>query len=173
MIVVRGILIAAGLALGSYGALLLLTGNPWPVLINIGIWAAAGVILHDFVFAPACAAIGLVGRRLIPRAWWTPFAVAALLSVVVMVLAIPVYDRPGARPDNPTVLDHDYHRGVVILLILVWAGAGMYIVADHMVAGRRRGQPANLVAQQAQLARRAVGAADTTEDCTAGEADTL
>jgi len=169
MIVVRGILIAAGLALGGYGALLLIADNPWPVLINIGIWAAAGVIFHDFVFAPACVAIGLVGRRLIPRVWWAPFAVAALLSVVVMVLAIPVYDRPGARPDNPTVLDHDYHRGVVVLLALIWAGAAVYIIADHVVAGRRRGQPASLVDRQAQLAGRAAGEADATGDRAAGE----
>jgi hypothetical protein len=108
-----------GLASIGYGALLLLD-NPWPILLRIAIWAAAGVLLHDFVFAPVVAAFGFAGRRLLPRAWWAPLGVAGLVSVVLVALAVPVFDRPGARPTNPTVLDRDYPLGLWLALALTW-----------------------------------------------------
>jgi hypothetical protein len=138
MTLARVVLIAIGLATGGYGALLLLTDNPWPIIINIGVWAAAGVILHDFVFAPACVAIGLTGRRLLPRQFHSPVATAALCTVVLMLLAIPVYSRPGARPDNPTVLDRNYPAGLWIAVSVVWAAAMVFLVAQR-VFKRRKG----------------------------------
>ena len=89
-------------------------------MLNIGIWAAAGVILHDFVFAPLCVALGFAGRRLLPRRWWAPIGVAALCSVILLLLAVPVFDRPGAREDNHTVLDRNYPLGLWISLAVVW-----------------------------------------------------
>lgn len=108
-----------GVAAIGYGALLLLD-NPWPILLRIAIWAAAGVLLHDFVFAPLVAAFGFAGRRVLPRAWWAPLGVAGLVSVVLVALAVPVFDRPGARPTNPTVLDRDYPLGLWLALGLTW-----------------------------------------------------
>lgn len=131
----------AGVAAVLYGVLLLWQGNPWPVLLNIGVWAAAGVILHDFVFAPLCVALGFAGRRILPRSWWTPAAVGALCSVVLVLLAIPVYDRPGARPDNPTVLDRDYPRGLWTLLVLTWAIVALVIITSAVRRRRRSRTP--------------------------------
>jgi membrane protein implicated in regulation of membrane protease activity len=125
-------------AAGLYGVLLLWQSASWPVLINIAIWAAAGVILHDFVFAPLCVAMGFAGRRLLPRTWWAPAAVGALCSVVLVLLAVPVYNRPGARPDNPTVLDRDYHQGLWTLLGLTWTIVVLAIITSA-VRRRRRG----------------------------------
>lgn len=143
MKVLRIVLIAAGIAVGAYGALLLLDDPP-VVLVRIAVWAAAGVILHDFVFAPLCAALGFAGRRLLPQPWRTPVAVAALCSVVLALLAIPVYDKPGARPDNPTVLDRDYVTGLWIALAVVWVCVPLYLLAarlpvrqDQVVDGQR------------------------------------
>ena len=116
---IRVLLGAAGLALIAYGAVLLLD-NPFPTLLRIVIWAAAGVVLHDFVFAPLVAAFGYAGRRILPKVWWVPVGVAALLSVTLLLLAIPVYDRPGAKPFNPTVVDRDYPLGLWLSLALVW-----------------------------------------------------
>ena len=48
-----------------------------------GVGTASGVVLHDFVFAPVCVALGFAGRRLIPGKWWAPIAVAAFCSVVL------------------------------------------------------------------------------------------
>lgn len=129
---VRGLLITVGVALGVYGAVLL-WDNPRQILIRIAVWAVVGVLLHDAVFAPACVALGFAGRRILPRSWWVPVMVAALCTAVVVLLAIPVYDKPGLQPDNPSVLDRDYHRGVWVSLAVVWGVALLYMVAKRLL----------------------------------------
>ncbi len=80
-----------------------------------------------------------------PVRWQAPVAVAALCSVVLAVLAIPVYDKPGLRPDNPTVLDRNYAVGLWVALAVVWAGVPAYrlltrwlpVGQDQAVEGQR------------------------------------
>jgi hypothetical protein len=122
---VRVLLVAAGVALAGYGVVLLWHAAT-AVLVRIVAWAVAGVALHDFVFAPLCAALGLVGRRLLPARWQSPAALAALCTVVLAVLAIPVYSKPGLRPDNPSVLDRDYPAGLWVALAVVWVCVPVY-----------------------------------------------
>jgi hypothetical protein len=136
MIAIRVALGVIGIALGLYGASLLWE-NPVEVLIRIVIWAAAGVVLHDFVFAPLSAAAGLAGRRLVPRSWWPPVVVAGLCSAVLALLAIPVFSRPGAHADNMTVLDRNYPLGLWLSLAVVWACVPVYLVAARFLPVRQ------------------------------------
>jgi len=39
---------------------------------------------------------------------------------------VPVYAKPGMRPDNPTVLNRDYPMGLWISLAIVWACVPLY-----------------------------------------------
>lgn len=127
----RALLVLAGVAMAGYGILLLWDGS-LEVMIRIAVWALAGALLHDLVFAPLCATLGYGGRRLIRGRWWTPVTVAGLCTVVLVLLAVPVYGRPGAHADNPTVLDRDYPRGLWISLAVVWACVPLYA----LIAGR-------------------------------------
>ncbi len=136
MTAVRGLLMALGVSLGVYGVVLL-WDNPRQILIRIAVWAVAGVLLHDAVFAPACVALGFAGRRILPRSWWTPVMVASLCTAVIGLLAIPVYGKPGLEPDNPTVLDRDYHQGVWISLAVVWSAALVYLIANRLLPVRQ------------------------------------
>lgn len=120
MTALRVALVLAGVVVAGYGAVLLWDIPPTS-LVRIAVWALVGVVVHDFVFAPLCAVAGLAGRRVIPGNWRSPVAVAALCSVVLVLLAMPVYTKPGMRPDNPTVLDRDYALGLWAVLALVWA----------------------------------------------------
>jgi NADH:ubiquinone oxidoreductase subunit 6 (subunit J) len=129
------ILAVVGLTVGGYGVALMLD-EPRVILLRIVVWAGAGVVLHDFVFAPLCVALGFAGRRLVPRRWWAPAAIAALCSVILVLLAIPVFDRPGARPDNRTVLDRNYPLGLWISLAVVWSCVPLYLAAVHLRAHR-------------------------------------
>ncbi|CAN3127013.1 hypothetical protein ACNUDN_03850 [Mycobacterium sp. smrl_JER01] len=128
MTALRVLLVSAGVILAGYGAVLL-WGIPTPALGRIGGWALAGVVVHDLVFAPLCAAVGVAGRTLLPVRWRSPAAVAALCSVVLVALAVPVYTKPGLRPDNPTVLDRDYVLGLWLALAVVWVGVPLYALA--------------------------------------------
>lgn len=125
MTAARVLLVMVGVAVAGYGGVLLWDLST-TVLVRIIVWALVGVVVHDLVFAPLCAAVGLAGRALIPVRWRSPVAVATLCSVVLAVLAIPVYSKPGMRPDNPTVLDRDYAEGLWVSIAVVWAGVLLY-----------------------------------------------
>jgi hypothetical protein len=51
------------------------------------------------------------------------------------MLAIPVFDNPGMRPDK--VLDCDYHAGLWISLAVVWACAPLYLLVMRLLPGRK------------------------------------
>src|SRR5215212_7089684 len=127
-VIARVTLIALGLAVGVYGAVLV-WDNPPVIIMRILVWALVGLVLHDLVFAPVCVALGFAGRRLIPGRWWPPVAVAAFCSIVLVFLAIPVYGKPGMRPDNMTVLDRNYPLGLWISLGIVWTCVPLYYLA--------------------------------------------
>ena len=132
---IRLALAAVGVAVGAYGALLLWE-NPPVIIMRILVWAVVGVVLHDLVFAPLCVALGFAARRLVPGKWWPPIAVAAFCSVVLAFLAVPVYGRPGMRPDNMTVLDRNYPLGLWISLAAVWACVPLYLSWAYWRASR-------------------------------------
>ena len=136
--ITRVILVAVGLVIGGYGAVLVWE-NPPVIIVRIVAWALVGVVLHDLVFAPVCAALGFAGRRLIPGRWWPPVAVAAFCSIVLVFLAIPVYGKPGMRPDNMTVLDRNYPLGLWISLGLVWGCVPLYYLASLLRMRTDRG----------------------------------
>ena len=136
MTAMRVVLVVVGVVLGAYGAVLL-WDNPPVIIIRILVWALVGVVLHDLVFAPLCVALGFAGRRLIPGKWWPPVTVGAFCTVVLVFLAIPVYGKPGMRPDNMTVLDRNYPLGLWISLTIVWACVPLYYLAKRLLPVRR------------------------------------
>jgi len=136
VIAVRIVLGLVGIVVGAYGVLLLWE-NPPVIIMRILVWALVGVVVHDLVFAPLCVAVGFAGRRLIPGRWWTPIGVAALCSVVLAVLAVPVYGKPGLKPDNPTVLDRDYQFGLWVSLAIVWACVPVYYLVRRRLPVRQ------------------------------------
>jgi hypothetical protein len=122
---VRAALILLGIAIAGYGAVLLWE-FPVVIIVRIAVWAGVGLVLHDFVFAPLCVVLGFTGRRLIRGRWWTPVTVAGLCTVVLGLLAIPVFAKPGLRPDNMTVLNRDYPLGLWVSIAVVWACVPIY-----------------------------------------------
>jgi hypothetical protein len=132
----RWLLIAVGVAIGCYGAVLLLD-NPPVIIMRILVWAVVAAVVHDFVFAPVGAAMGLAGRRLVRGRWWAPVTVAALCTVILVLLAIPVYAKPGLRPDNLTVLNRDYPLGLWVSVTVVWACVPLYYLITRLLPVRQ------------------------------------
>jgi hypothetical protein len=150
----RVVLVVLGVLIGAYGAVLVWE-NPPVIIMRILVWGLVGLVLHDLVFAPVCVALGFAARRLIPARWWPPIAVAAFCSVVLVFLAIPVYGKPGMRPDNMTVLDRNYPLGLWISLGIVWACVPLYYLAARLrTRAGRDGDP--LDAPSAEIETRAV-----------------
>lgn len=123
---------ALGVLAGLYGGWLVLSrGHD---LLNLGLWLAAGVVLHDGVLALVVLAIGTVAVRLLPRPAKAPAVVGFVVLGSVTLLAVPVLGRFGARSDNPTLLDRDYTVGWLVLAGVVLVG----VVTASLVGSRRR-----------------------------------
>jgi hypothetical protein len=129
---IRVALWVVGVAVGLYGVVLVAEHSTMDI-VRIVAWALIGVLLHDAVFAPLCLALGFAGRRILPHRWWTPVLVASLLTVILVLLAIPVYSKPGLHLDNLTVLDRNYEAGFWIALAVVWGAALLYLVGDRLL----------------------------------------
>ncbi|MGW5377028.1 hypothetical protein ACWESM_16405 [Nocardia sp. NPDC003999] len=116
----RAALLVTGIGLGWYGITALLSFAP-AELLSVVAWFCGGILLHDAVFAPLSAAIGLGARRILPSGWWAPAACGAVCTVTLTVIAAPVVGRRHAMPDNPTVLDRAYSLNLTAALVIVWS----------------------------------------------------
>lgn len=133
----RWLLGGLGVALGTYGAWLALTRQDAGQLVEIAVWLAAGVVLHDVVVAGVVLAAVALGRRVLPGPWQAPATLALVVWGGVTLMAVPVLGRFGARPDNPTLLDRPY--------LAAWAALSVLAVVAVAVAGlvrARRGRGA-------------------------------
>ncbi|MGW6442833.1 hypothetical protein [Lentzea sp. NPDC055074] len=125
-VVARYALGAAGVALGAWGAWLLLP----QITIELLAWLAGGVVLHDFLIAPLVGVSGLVVRR-------PSIGVGLAVSGVVGLVAVPLLWREHSGPVNPGLHDRDYPAGVLVVLGVIWASVALYEVAVHL--RKRRG----------------------------------
>ncbi|WP_051133109.1 hypothetical protein [Nocardia paucivorans] len=118
MTVARGLLLIVGLGLLGHGLRLLWT-FPIPDLRSIAAWFVAGILIHDVVFAPLCAAAGFVASRVIPRNWWGVSVCGAVCTVVLILIMAPVVTR-GGRAADIGLLDRNYPAGLVTAIAVVW-----------------------------------------------------
>lgn len=135
--VARGTLGVLGLLAGGYGGLLLLRLSGAD-LLDVVLWMAGGLVVHDAVVAPLTVLAVLALRGVVPVGWRSPVMVGAVVLLTVTATAVPVLGRFGARPDNPTLLDRDYVAGWLLVAAVV---LGVVLVAGAVSAARRRGRP--------------------------------
>ncbi|MFG1795524.1 hypothetical protein [Nocardia sp. NPDC049149] len=119
MTTIRILLVLAGIWFGWYGIGLLLD-FPRADLISIALWFGGAILLHDAIFAPLSALVGVTARRILPGSWWGLAACGAVCTVALVLIAAPVLGRGHAMPDNPTVLDRNYPLGLTVTITLIW-----------------------------------------------------
>jgi hypothetical protein len=95
-------------------------------------WFVGGPIVHDALVAPAVGIGGLVRARVVPAGWRVPVAVGAVLSGVLVLLALPVLWRPFGVSTNPGLHDANYVLRLGIALGVVWLG----VLVSGAIAGR-------------------------------------
>ena len=126
-----------GALLLGYGALLALTRQDLDQLVEVGIWLAVGVLVHDGLLSAVLLAVGLIGRRLVPTAWQAPATVALVIWGSLTIVVVPVLGRFGARSDNPTLLDRPYSLAWVVL----FAATVVAVMTAGAVRSRTNGRP--------------------------------
>ena len=127
----RAALGAVGVLVLGYGAWLLLSRED--DLVDVALWLAAGVVLHDAVLALATVVLGTLAVRWAPVPFRAPIVVGLVVLGSVTLLAVPVLGRFGARADNPTLLDRDYTAGWLVLAV----GTAVAVVVAGLVRSRR------------------------------------
>lgn len=121
----RVVIGAAGVALGLYGLVLLLSRQDPGQWLEVALWLGAGVVAHDAVLSALVIGACLLGTRLLPEPWRAPATVALVVWGTLTVVAVPVLVGGGVRADNPTLLDRPYvatwwvTSAIVVLLVAV------------------------------------------------------
>ncbi|MEU8607671.1 hypothetical protein AB0C29_06690 [Actinoplanes sp. NPDC048791] len=118
----RGALIAVGAIVMGYAVLGAATDpdlKPGGVLLFL----AAVLVGHDAVLLPATIAGGAIIGRFAPRRFLPGIRAAAIISLAVGVVALPLVLGYGRSGDNPSVLPLAYGRGLLLVLAVTWAAA--------------------------------------------------
>lgn len=122
----RMVIGTAGVLLGLFGVFRLLTQVPGSDLIELFIWLAAAVILHDGVLAPLTAAFGWGLGRFVPPRARRAITYGLTAAVGVTVVALPEIYRQGTQPAQKALLTQDYGRNLAIGLGVVAAATVLY-----------------------------------------------
>jgi hypothetical protein len=132
--------LAVGGAIFGFGLYGLLHNATQTVPASVVKWIAGALILHDAILAPAVLVAGLLLTRLLPMAIRGGIQATLAVCAVVVVMSVPVLKAVGRRPDNPSLLPHDYghHLAVVIAVILL---GGIALTLGLAARARRSATP--------------------------------
>ncbi len=85
--------------------------------------------MHDLLLAPLAIAIGLVVAWAAPSAARPYVQAGLIISGVVVLVAAPFVLGFGRTPDEPSALPLNYARGLLVVLVVVWAVVGVVALA--------------------------------------------
>jgi len=111
--------------------------------VEVGGWLVGADVAHDFVLAPLACLVGAAVARALPRWCRAPTQAALVTSGVLLIVVFPALRGFGRDqvPDNPSVQPLDYTTATLTALALVWAAAGVWLLARLATAGRGRRRP--------------------------------
>jgi hypothetical protein len=136
----RILLVLLGGAAIGYGmvGVLRTAADSHPVRWALDLVAAS--LVHDLLLVPVVLLLVAAGRHWLPASWRVPAAVFLVVGGTLTLIAVPVLGRPGARPDNQTLLPRDYPVGLAVALAVV---AVAVVLGTLLVrtSRRRRTQP--------------------------------
>jgi hypothetical protein len=123
---------ALGTAICGFGVYGLLSNLDGVALTSWLKTLAGGLIVHDLVFAPLVVAGSVLLVRVVPSRARAPVQVAAIVSVALIAIAIPVVHGAGRLANNASLLPSE-HYGMRLLaaLAVVWAIAVAAVLRDR------------------------------------------
>jgi energy-coupling factor transporter transmembrane protein EcfT len=136
MTTARRVLVAIGAITIGY-AVLSTFADPDVKLLGVLIFLAAVLVLHDGILLPITIGVGVLFGRL-PLPARVPVRVAALISLPITIVALPLVLGYGRSPDNPSILPLHYGRGLLVTLAAIWVPTAV-ITAIRLRRHRRTG----------------------------------
>ena len=132
----RWLFLLPGLAAVVYGAHGLLTNGSQTPMRSWLTWFVGSALLNDLVVAPVFVLLGWLSARLLPRAARPAVTVAAVVSGVLTLVALPFVLARGRDPLNPSFLPRDYGTTLLVLVGAIWlVGAVWAVVAVRRARG--------------------------------------
>jgi len=134
-----------GLAVGgtvvAFGIVGLVSTTDLANGLDVGVWVVGADLVHDLVLAPIAVVVSIVLARLVPLPWRAPVRAGLATSAVLVIVAVPplLGTARDTVPSNHTVQPLDYPSALLTVLGIVWAAAGLWLLA---IALRRRRAPA-------------------------------
>lgn len=117
--VVRIVLGTLGLGAILYGAVRILQSPAAVNPLDLFVWLAGALILHDGILAPIVTVFGFLMARLIPgraRAYIQGGLIVGALVTTFTV--VEIYREGKSRPGN-ALLEQDYTRNLLVILAVV------------------------------------------------------
>jgi hypothetical protein len=106
------------------------------------IFLVAVLVVHDGLLLPLFIGVGVLIGKVMPPRLRAPVRVAAVISLAVTVVALPLVLGRGRVPDNPSILPLNYGRGLLVVYTAVWVTCAGLVVARHQLHRLRRARPA-------------------------------
>lgn len=100
-------------------------------------FVVGGAILHDLLVAPLVILLGVLVARAVPGRARAVVQAALVVSGLVALFSYPLVRAYGLAANNPTSLPHNYARGLLVVLGVVWAVAAAAVVLRLRAAPRR------------------------------------
>jgi hypothetical protein len=124
----RWLFLLPGLLAVVHGGHGLLTAGRRVPLGSWATWFLGSALLHDLVVAPVWIGLGWLAARVLPPPARPPVVVAAAVTGVLTVVALPFVLGYGADPGNPSFLPRAYGRDLLLVAGVVWAVAAAWAV---------------------------------------------
>jgi hypothetical protein len=102
---------------------------------------AAVLAVHDALLLPLAVGVGVLIGRHVPVVARTAVQVAGLITVTLLVVAVPLMLGFGRRADNPSALPLNYGRGFGLALLLVWTVAAIAVLVKRRLTRRTEPPP--------------------------------
>lgn len=107
---------ATAIGFGAWGSVFGADTDP----VKTVLFVVGAALVHDLLLAPAVVAVAWWGRHLMPSRVQPWLGAGLLVSASLLVVAVPVLGRFGARSDDPSLLPKDYPLGLLVALAVVW-----------------------------------------------------
>jgi len=124
----RIIMAVLGVAFLGIGAYALLSQVALDTLPNLILWLVGGLVVHDAILAPIVAVIGLFLSKSLPDGIRQIVQGGLIVAGVVALIALPVVIGGGKTETNPSLLPLDYSRNLIIVLIIIGAITGLFVL---------------------------------------------
>lgn len=127
----------AGILLGLYGAVNLLTGVDIDTLLVLALWLVGAVVINDGVLSPAVLGVGWALHRWVPVRARRYTQAGLIAGGLITVVATPMILQQGAEPASKALLRQNFGGNLTLLLGLV-AAASLVLYAARVARDTRR-----------------------------------